>query len=100
MTKVQLPRQEGGMALRGYTGVDSQTLFWSGLPQFSQFGCVCLAVSAGEFAGWRSLIIERITFVLLEKGGLRNSLFGLPKVTQPNTNEPIALLWTQVHPFS
>ncbi len=39
-------------------------------------------------------------FVLLEKDGLRSSLFGFPKVAQPNADEPIVLLCAQVHSFS
>jgi hypothetical protein len=39
-------------------------------------------------------------FVLLEKGGLGNRLFGFPKVAQANTDETIALLRTELYPLS
>jgi len=38
--------------------------------------------------------------VLLEKDRLRSSVFGLLKVAQTNANEPVALLRTEINPFS
>src|SRR5438105_4192119 len=40
------------------------------------------------------------TLVLLEKCGLCSNVFGFQKVAQSDADEPITLLWTQVHSFS
>jgi hypothetical protein len=37
---------------------------------------------------------------LFEKGRLRRGVLSLPKVAQANPDEPIALLWTQIHSLS
>ncbi len=38
--------------------------------------------------------------MLFEEDRLRNSVFGFLKVAQANANEPIALLRTEINPFS
>ena len=43
---------------------------------------------------------ETLLLVLLEKDRLCRSVFGFLKVAQTNANKPIALLRTEINPFS
>jgi hypothetical protein len=43
---------------------------------------------------------SRFHLALLEQGGLCSSLFGFYKVAQPDSDEPITLLWAQGNSFS